>query len=191
MFPNFGNKIESMAKHTLEINGDTKIAALSDAYPELEETLIEMAPPFKKLRNPILRRSVAKVASLRQAASVGRLPIAEMVNALRAAVGLKPINNETTHEVHDHFGAQPAWFDESRIVTRLNESDFDESRMPIISIIKRCKELREGEILEIRTGFLPAPGIDLMLAKGFLSWSIEDEEDRIHTYLTNPKNGGR
>ena len=42
----------------------TKIAALLDHYPELEDVLIGMAPPFKKLKNPILRKSVAKVASL-------------------------------------------------------------------------------------------------------------------------------
>ncbi len=177
-----------MSNQPLEINGDTKVAAFLDAYPELEETLIAMAPPFKKLRNPILRRSVAKVASLRQAAAVGRLPMAEMVNALRAAAGMEPIDIETHKEIHEYFGAQPLWFDESRIVAKLNEkSDFDETRMPITHIVKHCNKLRDGEILEIRTGFLPAPGIDLMLAKGFLSWSIEDEGDSVRTYLTKPK----
>ena len=34
---------------------------------------------------------------------------------------------------------------------------------------------------------LPAPGIDLMLAKGLLSWSVEDEGNRVRTYLTKPK----
>lgn len=184
----FGSMIESMANHAFEINGDTKVAALLEAYPELEETLIAMAPPFKKLRNPILRRSVAKVASLRQAAAVGRLPITGMVNELRSAVGLEPIDDETNEEVHEYFGAQPAWFDESKIVVSLSEeSDFDESKMPITSIVKHCNELHEGEILEIRASFLPAPGIDLMLAKGFLSWSIEDEGGRVRTYLTKLK----
>ena len=33
----------------------TKVAVLLDAYPELEGVLIGIAPPFKKLRNPVLR----------------------------------------------------------------------------------------------------------------------------------------
>ena len=71
----------------LPITAETKVAALLARYPELEDVLIAMAPPFKKLKNPILRGSVAKVASLRQAAMVGRLAVEDMVNQLRAAVG--------------------------------------------------------------------------------------------------------
>jgi hypothetical protein len=172
-----------------EITGDTKVATLLDSYPELEETLIAMAHPFKKLRNPILRRSVAKVASLRQAAQVGRLPVAEMVNALRSAIGQNPIQDATGDESGDYFGIQPDWFDESRIVTTMDEkNDFEESRMPVISILQRCNDLRDGEILEVRTSFLPVPGIDLMRAKGFLSWSVESAEDDVLTYLAKAEN---
>ena len=51
-----------MNDNRLEITSQTKVAVLLEHFPELEETLIAMAPPFKKLRNPVLRRSVAKVA---------------------------------------------------------------------------------------------------------------------------------
>ena len=178
-----------MDNHAIEINGDTKIATLLDAYPELEETLIAMAPPFKKLRNPILRRSVAKVASLRQSAAVGRLPFAEMVNALRSAVGLEPIDNKTDEAIHDYFGAQPGWFDDSKIVARLSEeSDFDELRMPITNIVKHCNELRDGEILEVRAAFLPAPAIDLMERRRPVVIEIAAEHaaagDEHHAHLT-------
>jgi hypothetical protein len=168
----------------LEITGDTKVTTLLESYPELEETLIAMAPPFKKLRNPILRRSVAKVASLRQAARVGRLPVAEMVNALRSSIGQDPLQDATGDENGDYFGIQPDWFNESLIVTTMDEkNDFEESRMPVIAILQRCNDLRDGEILEVRASFLPVPGIDLMRAKGFLSWSVENAEDDIRTYL--------
>ena len=66
-----------MADEPLQIQSSTKVGQLLDAYPELEEVLIKMAPPFKKLKNPILRKSIAKVATLQQAAmakSQGTLP---------------------------------------------------------------------------------------------------------------------
>ncbi|MFH1755446.1 MAG: DUF1858 domain-containing protein, partial [Candidatus Latescibacterota bacterium] len=53
------------------ITPDMKVSALLEAYPELEDVLIGIAPAFKKLRNPVLRRTVAKLTSLRQAAQVG------------------------------------------------------------------------------------------------------------------------
>jgi hypothetical protein len=39
----------------------TKVGALLDRYPELEDILIGLAPPFKKLKNPLLRKGVAKI----------------------------------------------------------------------------------------------------------------------------------
>ena len=93
----------------IPITPDTKVAALLRHYPELEEVLIGIAPPFKKLRNPILRRSVAKVTSLRQAAAVGRVPIHEVVNELRAAVGQAPLSSEAEPDAASYFSSQPEW----------------------------------------------------------------------------------
>ena len=58
-----------------DITAGTKVAALLSAHPELEDLLISMSPAFIKLRNPVLRRSVARVATLRQAAAVGKLDV--------------------------------------------------------------------------------------------------------------------
>ena len=57
---------ESTVPDSHFITSSTKVAALLEEYPELEDVLMAMAPPFKKLRNPFLRKSVAKVASLGQ-----------------------------------------------------------------------------------------------------------------------------
>ena len=69
-----------MSTPKLEILPSTKVSQLLDAYPELEDVLVAMAPPFKKLKNPILRQSVARIASLKQAAVVGGLDTRAMVN---------------------------------------------------------------------------------------------------------------
>ena len=41
-----------MSNEKLEILPSTTVHELLTAYPELEEKLIDIAPPFKKLRNP-------------------------------------------------------------------------------------------------------------------------------------------
>jgi len=48
----------------------TKVADLLESWPELEEVLIAHAPAFRRLKNPVLRRTVARVATLEQAAGV-------------------------------------------------------------------------------------------------------------------------
>ena len=69
------------------INPGMKVAALLDHWPELEEVLVAQAPAFQKLRNPILRRTVARVATLEQAAGIAGLSSRELVMTLRQAVG--------------------------------------------------------------------------------------------------------
>ena len=92
------------------ITPSTKVGALLDRYPELEEVLIGIAPPFKKLKNPMLRKSVAKVASLRQAAAAARLPVEDLVNKLRASIGQEPLVSEGVGETDFYFSDQPDCF---------------------------------------------------------------------------------
>jgi len=54
-----------MTRINLEILPTVTVHKLLVAYPQLEEVLIGIAPPFKKLKNPILRRTIAKVATHR------------------------------------------------------------------------------------------------------------------------------
>lgn len=169
------------------ITADCKVAALLDHHPELEDVLIRMAPPFKKLKNPVLRRSVAKVASLRQAAAVGRIPIGDMINQLRAAVGQDPISVEAAGDTASYYAAQPDWFDVDRVVATLNEHEVDPDVMPLKPLMQRATRLAPGEILELVTDYLPAPGIDIMRKKGFLTWSKE-QGDVTRTYFAKPEN---
>ncbi|MHC4450539.1 MAG: DUF1858 domain-containing protein [Planctomycetota bacterium] len=173
----------------LPILPTTKVDALLTHYPELEDVLIDMAPPFKKLRNPILRKSVAKVASLRQAAAVARVPVEEVINKLRRAVGQECTTVDGVDAAADYFASQPAWFDPSRIVASIDERESGApDEMTLNRVWRRARELRESEILELVTTFLPAPGIDVVKAQGFQAWSVEEDSGVIRTYFT--KSGG-
>ena len=55
--------------------------------------------------------------------------------------------------------------------------------MAINPLLRRASKMREGEILELVTTFLPAPGIDLMKNKGFAAWSLE-QGPLIKTYFS-------
>ena len=69
------------------ISPKTKVGELLDHFPNLESVLMEMSPAFEKLKNPILRKTVARVATLQQVAVVGGLNVNEIVNRLRKEVG--------------------------------------------------------------------------------------------------------
>jgi len=77
----------------LLITPKTKIFDLLEAYPELEETLIAVAPAFKKLKNPVLRNTITKVATLTQAAMIGGLKVEELIFKLRTEVDQSTSND--------------------------------------------------------------------------------------------------
>jgi hypothetical protein len=54
-----------------------------------DNALLDMVPQFKQLRNPILRKTVGRVASLSQAAAIGKVSLAEMINVLRTEAGIE------------------------------------------------------------------------------------------------------
>ncbi|MHC4784409.1 MAG: DUF1858 domain-containing protein [Planctomycetota bacterium] len=165
----------------------TKVAALLDQYPELEDVLIDLAPPFRKLKNPLLRKSVAKVASLKQAATAARMPVADLVNSLRSAVGQQPYQCDPTDEADPYLTARPDWFDPANIVATIDERETtDSDEMTLVAVLRAVAPTEPSQIVELITTFIPAPGIDVMRGKGLLVWAKEDKTGVVRTYASKP-----
>jgi hypothetical protein len=172
-----------MTTGNIEITPSTKVNDLLDAYPEIEEILIGIAPPFKKLKNKFLRKSVAKAATLKHISSVGNVPLNELINKLREAVG-QPKTNDS-YEDENYFSDRPEWFSVDKISLSLNEESLlkDENKMTLVTILQEARNVKKGEIVELTTSFLPAPGIDKMKAKGYSVWAVKKEDDLVKSYF--------
>ena len=165
------------------ITPETKIGALLDNFPQLEDVLMEMAPAFKKLQNPILRKTVAKVATLRQAAQIGNVDLGTLINTLRAKVGMKGIEGLSSE--HDRDSQMPpAWWDKAHIVQKLDARPIIEAgKQPINQVMNELKKLQENEIYELITPFVPAPLIDMAKKQGFRAWSQQQNAAVFRTYF--------
>ncbi len=155
----------------MEINLQTKVAALLEAYPALEETLLELSPAFAKLRNPVLRHTVAKVATLQQAANIAGISPAQMVQTLRKAAGLSITDITDSNTSEENTDTPPEWFDEQKITIRFDASPLINSgQNPMQEIICQANKLEKDYIMELTAPFKPAPIIDLLKSKGFKAW---------------------
>ena len=171
-----------MSESGIEITPSVTVHALLEAYPELEDVLIGIAPPFKKLKNPILRRSIAKVATIKHISSVGGVPLDELIGKLREAVGQQ--QSVDSYRDEDYFGEQPDWFLADRVSLSVDEDEVgDKDEMTLVTILREAKNVREGEIIELVTSFLPAPGIDIMKSKGYSVWTRKERDDLIKSYF--------
>jgi len=66
----------------MTIDGQTRLEALLKAYPFLLEFLAGWSPSFAKLRNPLLRKTVGRLATLDQVAAMGDVALDRLVAAI-------------------------------------------------------------------------------------------------------------
>jgi hypothetical protein len=178
-----------MSRKKPVITPDTKVAELLDSYPDLEETLVGLAPAFAKLRNPILRRTVAKVTSLRQAAKVGGISLGKMINELRSAAGLGEefLETEEPHEVQQC----PDWFDSSKVTRKVDlRPVLERGEKPLGLVMGHLGETRAGQIYQITTPFVPAPLIDVARARGFEAWWVEEGAELCQVFFCKAEEPG-
>lgn len=165
----------------LDINLQTKVAEMLTHYPELEEVLLELSPSFTKLKNPILRNTIARVATLKQISEIAGLNPGEMISTLRKSANLRPANINTTE--HNSFTPQPEWVNENSVVETFDICPIlDEGKNPMKQIIDKAESLSTEQILRIITPFIPSPIIDILRAKEYRCWSKE-KNNIIVTYI--------
>ena len=168
----------------LFITPETKVGALLDHYPQLEELLISMSPSYKKLKNPILRKTVAKVANLRQVAQIGGIPVAQLVNSLRKEVGQQESDEREQNMDAASETEAPDWVKEAKPEKTLDARQMIEAgEMPVNQVLAQLKEMKKGGIYFLITPFVPAPLLDMVSKQNCKIWSSSEEDNRVDTYI--------
>jgi hypothetical protein len=167
----------------LDITPQTLVGDLLNNYPELEDKLIEIAPIFKKLKNPVLRKTVARVTTLKQAAVVGSVSLSKMINTLRKEAGLD--NSEISEDPFDSIREKPEWINQNHIVMEYDtRRDLENGIQPAGKVTKDILRLKEGENYLLITPFIPAPLIKIMEDKGFEVFTEKVDEEYFANYIT-------
>lgn len=176
----------SKEKKQREITPETKVYELLKAYPELEDTLIELVPAFIKLKNPVLRRTIARVTTLAQAAKVGETDLGTLINRLRQETG---IHDEFLASVESETAKnRPDWLDSASSIKIFDARPIlDKGEHPISIVFEEIRELQPKEVLKLITPFLPVPLIDKIEEAGYKIWS-EREGDEFYTYVLGNSN---
>ena len=164
----------------MDITLKTKIYDLITKYPFLEDELIKINPKFKKLKNPILKRTIARVASIKQAALVGGMEPVELLNKIRAKLNLEPLYEETKSQKEEKA---PSWINEKASITLNANKLLDEEKNPLKEIFDILKESKKGEIIVIESDFLPAPLIDALKKKNIAVYAQKINKDLYKTYI--------
>jgi uncharacterized protein (DUF2249 family) len=159
------------------ITKDWKVSQVLDLYPETLDVFLEVSRHFSKLKNKVLRRTLARRVTLEQAARVGGVDVQKLLMKLNLKAGFDVSDisrgDSQSPETAGKFTSgdyntsqnQPLP-DRSEImldVRPIIESGTD----PFKAIMKTVKEMRADEMLHLVNSFEPVPLYSVMERKGY------------------------
>lgn len=170
-----------MDSKKLIITPKTKIKELLDAYPELEAVLIDIAPAFKKLKNPVLRNTIARVTTLQQAALVGDISLDVIINKLRGITGQDSLEVENNEILSTD---RPDWASSSRVIKQLDARELIASGgHPLTQVMMETMKMKPGEVYLLIVPFFPAPLVDKMKDQGWMHYSDRISNELFYIYF--------
>jgi hypothetical protein len=176
------------------ITPTTTIAALLEEWPDLEPVLIAQAPAFRNLRNPVLRRTIARIATIEQAASIAGLSPRTLVTTLRRAAGL-PVDDRMGAEPPGGPAVDPGATGCARAAAGTPGVGTDASAwtttgaggevidadallgagaVPLKPIFDAAGRLQPGQVLRVLVSFRPLPLIERLESHGYRCQMVED-----------------
>jgi uncharacterized protein (DUF2249 family) len=164
-----------------EITMDTKVSDLLENYEGMKDLLISINPKFKKLNNPILRRTLAKVAGVKQAAIVGGMEPLELLNRLRVAYNQEPIKIDTLEESKKDI--EPKWIEQEVKESMDANEVLDNEDNPLAKAFNILRKFDIGDILAIKSDFKPQPLIDEFEKNGYEVYCKKNSDNEFTTYV--------
>lgn len=169
------------------IRPEMKVSELLEQHPELLEVLIEASQAFAKLKNPLLRRTMPRLVSVAQAARIGGLEPAALVERLNRALGGEeaeppsqaPAGNES------RVGSSPPPWLTAPVGAHLDVRPILEAGgEPFGKIMAAARTVSPGERLVLEVLFEPLPLYRTLAKQGFAGWCerLEQEHYRAHFY---------
>lgn len=154
----------------MEITRLSKLLDVLEAFPYLESEIIRIAPPFKNLQNPVLRRTVGKLATIEQVAGIGGLDAVELVNTLRRAASQPELNTEphSSLALPGKTSADPDWIAAEPQFTINGSELLRQGEVPLQHVTELLQQLLPGRFLVLLTVFEPSPILDAMQKQGRL-----------------------
>lgn len=173
------------SEHTRVAPTDT-VAAVLARDESLVDVFVRAAPHFSKLRNRALRRVMARLVTVEQAARTANVPVQTLLDDLNAALGL-PRDSSATRDSASAPARAPA---ESSAVrsgathpASANEIELDvrddlrRGEEPFSRVMTVVAAMRDGDVLHLRAIFEPAPLFAVLAKRGFRHESVSHAAD--------------
>ncbi|TXG80477.1 MAG: DUF2249 domain-containing protein [Thermomicrobiales bacterium] len=161
------------------ITASWKISRVLQSYPELLDVLIDSAPAFERLRNPLVRRVQSRLVTVEQAAGIAGLDASLLVARLNEAAGLQSIEVVPAQQTKSAPAQEiPDWVRSARIAQEIDVRPYQKrGEEPFSAIMEAARQVPVGEMLALHNTFAPTPLYQVMSQRGFDHWARQLAED--------------
>lgn len=170
----------------MEFNQQTKIAAIINYNKASIDAIAGVAPPLRKLKNPVLRKVMASRVTVAEAAKMGGCSVAELVQALEP-LGYHFAASTAAAAPSLVIADKPGWLTaipETAIHFFDVRSIIEGGADPLKAIMQQFKETAGGTVLCIINSFVPTPLIHLLEKKQAAGSYVEmRSEKEVYTYF--------
>lgn len=163
----------------------------------LVDVFVRLAPHFAKLRNRMMRRVMARLVTVEQAAQTAGIPVAELLRELNGALGLgdaaldAPDSDTRRHSTAAAPASEALAHPPHAPVVELDvRDDLRSGREPFSRIMTAVGSLRDGEVLELRTTFEPVPLLAVLAKRGFAHETGQHAPDDWAVWFWRPASAG-
>lgn len=167
----------------MKITADTKISDLIKANPASIDAIASINKHFKKLKNPILRRTLARRVTIKDAARIGGVDVDVFFEKL-SAIGFKTQSTEKILKEEVKSPASTSFLTGKEPLTELDVRPIIEGGDdPFQLIMKTIKTIPNNGVLKIINTFEPIPLINILREDGWQSEVTRPEEGVVLTFF--------
>jgi hypothetical protein len=163
------------------IDRSTTIKTLLDARQEqVIEALVKLNKNFSKLKNPVLRKLLAKRVSIEDACRIAGCNVPDFLRSMEQ-IGFRLHDN--TQNGDGKEDRRPSFPEGISVIDFDVRPILSENKDPLKEILAKIKALGANEGLKIINSFEPIPLITLLKRKGFEAYSEIGGPDLVFTYF--------
>ncbi len=167
-----------------------RISAVLARDPRMLDVLLAASPSFTHLRNPLLRKTMAKLATVEHAARVARIDARALIARLNAALAGEAVPDAPIPRIDAPAGsnlpAELADLPAEGIVDCDVREDLRAGREPFNRILTAARTVGDGCALRLRAIFEPAPLYAVLGRQGFEHFTERLADDDWRVWFWRP-----
>jgi uncharacterized protein (DUF2249 family) len=176
------------------IRAEDRVARVLEADERLLDVFTSASPHFERLRNPGMRRVMARIITVGQAARIAGIEPDDLLSRLNGALGeAGPAKNEVSATENDEVSITSeqlppalAGIGPERISDLDVREELRRGEEPFSRIMTARQALPDGHVFRLRATFEPVPLYHVLGKQGFAHWTEELGPDDWRVWFYRP-----